>query len=404
MKKTVTNLYLLAAVTALLFSSGCRNSVNQNQSATSVSAPTEAPTNGNDWTLVDFVKQDTNNPILTPGKNSFTDPILNKKVFWEEKDVFNPATVVRNGKLYLLYRAEDKIGKFAGTSRIGLAESTDGVNFTRHPEPVLYPDNDTNKKYEWEGGIEDPRVVEDGAGKYIMTYSAYDGDKARLFVATSTDLMKWVKHGPAFAKAYNGKYVDQWTKSGAVVSEYHDDGRIIATKVNGKYWMYWGDKFLWLATSDDLVNWQPVEMEAGEKPPVPLKGEGLNMPDLKIALPTRDGKFDSDLVEPGPPAMLINEGILVIYNSRNIPAIGDKSLPEGTYTASQALFDKNNPAKLIKRMDNYFIKPDKPYETTGQVNQVCFVEGLAKYKGSWFLYYGTADSKIAVAKRKVTGN
>nr|GFC76327.1 hypothetical protein [Tanacetum cinerariifolium] len=86
-------------------------------------------------------------------------------------------------------------------------------------------------------------------------------------------------------------------------------------------------------------------------------------------------------------------------NSRNIPAIGDKSLPEGTYTAAQALFDKDDPTKLLQRMDTYFMRPDKPYEKTGQVNQVVFLEGLARFKSKWFLYYGTADSKIAVATR-----
>lgn len=48
-------------------------------------------------------------------------------------------------------------------------------------------------------------------------------------------------------------------------------------------------------------------------------------------------------------------------------------------------------------MNHYFMKPSQPYETTGQVNQVCFAEGLAQFDGKWFLYYGTADSKIAVA-------
>jgi hypothetical protein len=28
---------------------------------------------------------------------------------------------------------------------------------------------------------------------------------------------------------------------------------------------------------------------------------------------------------------------------------------------------------------------------------VCFLEALANFNGKWFLYYGTADSKIAVA-------
>ncbi len=117
----------------------------------------------------------------------------------------------------------------------------------------------------------------------------------------------------------------------------------------------------------------------------------------KIVIPTRDKKFDSDLVEPGPPAMLTDKGILLIYNSRNIPSIGDTSLVEGTYAGGQVLLDKNDPTKIIDRLDNYFIKPDKPYEITGQVNQVCFLEGLVHFKGKWFLYYGTADSKIAVA-------
>jgi predicted GH43/DUF377 family glycosyl hydrolase len=61
------------------------------------------------------------------------------------------------------------------------------------------------------------------------------------------------------------------------------------------------------------------------------------------------------------------------------------------------LFDINDPTKLIDRLDEYFMKPDKPYELEGQVNQVCFIEGMVPFKGKWFLYYGTADSKIAVA-------
>ena len=73
------------------------------------------------------------------------------------------------------------------------------------------------------------------------------------------------------------------------------------------------------------------------------------------------------------------------------------ALAEGTYAASQILFDKHDPAKVLDRMDTYFMKPDKPYEISGQVNQVCFAEGLVNYKEKWFLYYGTADSKIAVA-------
>lgn len=359
----------------------------------------EANADSTGWAMLSFEKADSVNPVLTPGTNTFMDPIWKKKVAWEEKDVFNPAIVVKDNKVFMLYRAQDKIGLPGGTSRIGLAESTDGFHFTRRAEPVFFPDNDAYKKYEWQGGCEDPRIVEDDKGTYYMTYTAFDGKVARLLIASSKDLIHWTKHGPVFAAAFKGKYIDKWSKSGSIVSTY-SNGKIVAAKVNGKYWMYWGDQFIWAATSDDLIHWEPVEMRSDEKPPVPLKGEGLNMPNLKIVIATRNKKFDSDLVESGPPAMLTDKGILLIYNSRNVPAIGDSSLAEGTYAAGQVLIDRNDPTKVIKRLEHNFMQPDKPYELTGQVNRVCFAEGLALFQNKWFLYYGTADSKIAVAVKK----
>jgi predicted GH43/DUF377 family glycosyl hydrolase len=390
--------YLSFLLLVTLAVSGCKNPASPAVTNTDSAERPPASSGPADWALLPFTKVDSVNPVLTPGKNSFVDPIRKKKIDWEEKDVFNPAIVVKDNKIYMLYRAQDKVGHPAGTSRIGLAESTDGFHFTRLSSPVLYPDNDGQKKYEWEGGCEDPRVVEDEKGVYYMTYTAFDGQLARLLVATSTDLVHWSKKGPAFAKAYNGKYNDKWSKSGSIVSKYNN-GHIIPARIKGKYWMYWGDQNIWAAVSDDLIDWTPVEKNAGEADPIALKGQAVNMPDLKIVLPTRQKKFDSDLVESGPPALLTDKGILLIYNSRNIPAIGDPALAEGTYTAGQALFDKEDPTHILHRLDGYFMKPDKPYETTGQVNEVCFLEGLALFHGQWFLYYGTADSKIAVAVR-----
>jgi predicted GH43/DUF377 family glycosyl hydrolase len=379
------------ALTALLSCNG-----------TDRSQPAGTSPPADDWALLNFSKVDSINPILGPSTvGRFTDPILQQSVLWEEKDVFNPAVVVKDGRVYMLYRAENVVGTFSKTSRIGLAMSNDGIRFTRMPQPVLYPDNDAQKRYEWPGGTEDPRVVESDDHTYYMTYTAYDGTTARLHVASSRDLLHWTKYGNAFAGAYGGKYVSKWTKSGSIVSRYEADGRIVATRINGKYWMYWGDAQIWLATSFDLIHWTPIEMAPGEQPPVPLRAQALTMPDLKIVLPTRQGKFDSDLVESGPPAMITDQGILLIYNSRNEPSFGDTTLPVGTYSAAQALFDAKDPTRLLKRSDTYFMRPERPYETTGQVNQVVFLEGLARFNNKWFLYYGTADSKIAVATRPV---
>ena len=144
------------------------------------------------WSILNFVKVDSINPILIPSaKEKFTCPITNTSVAWSEKNVLNPAALVKDGKVYLLYRSQD----IAMTSRIGLAVSDDGLHFSKLPEPVLFPAKDSMKKYEWKGGVEDPRIVETENGEYILTYTSYDGKTARLCMATSKDLQHWTKQG-----------------------------------------------------------------------------------------------------------------------------------------------------------------------------------------------------------------
>ena len=338
------------------------------------------PTPEKPWMLGPFQKKNTHNPILAAkASTTFFCPVRQEMVRWEEKDVFNPAVVVRKGKVYMLYRAEDTVGKFAGTSRLGLAVGSDGIHFTRRPTPVFYPDNDALKKYEWEGGCEDPRVVESPNGVYIMTYTTFDGDKARLCMATSKDLVTWKKQGLAFGQEM---YRNSWSKSGAIVCR-QQGSRMVAQKVNGSYWMYWGDQpDLRLATSPDLLHWTPLVGNAAGT--------------FRAVAESRPGKHDARLIEPGPYALLRTAGIVLIYNGMNNKQ-GDPALPEEAYTGGQLLFDKHDPAKLLDRSESYFIKPDQPYETQGQVNQVVFLEGMVSFKGRWFLYYGTADSKIGVA-------
>jgi len=359
---------------------GCSKTQNNNQKRTSGEMPS--------WTLGPFKRVNKANPIIKPDAQiTFNDPIRNKPVKWEGNHTFNPAAVVRNDTVFLLYRAEDFIGKYKGTSRVGLAWSSNGISFDRLSHPVLYPANDAMKKYEWEGGTEDPRVVQDSSGRYYMTYTSYDGKTARLCEATSTDLRHWTKQGPVFAKADHGKYINLWSKSGAIITRKEGD-HLIAAKINGKYWMYWGDTNIYLATSDNLTDWTPV-----------TDGNG----NLKPALEPRKGKFDSDLVESGPPAMIMNDGILLIYNSKNAADSGDVHLPVATYSAGQALFDPHNPGHLLKRTDHNFFRPEKAYEKKGNVNHVTFLEGLVPFHKKWYLYYGAADSTVCVAVYKPSG-
>lgn len=345
--------------------------------------------------LIPFSKNLLLNPVLTPRVESkFYCPVRKELISWEEKDLFNPASVVKGDTLFLLYRAEDIIGKYNGTSRIGLAYSLDGYHFNRKENPVLFPSDDNYMEYEWEGGCEDPRIVEDIDGTYYMTYTAYDGDKARLFIATSKDLRNWTKFGSVFQKT-GDEYVNMWSKSGSIVCR-EENGKLIAEKINGEYWMYWGDTYIYIATSNNLIDWTPLlETDPDKKQ---LNTTINYKKPFQILFSTRNGKFDSELVEPGPPAIITKQGILFIYNSKNSALKGDKDLAPGAYAAGQIIIDKNDPTKVLKRMDKWFITPDQPFEISGQVNNVCFVEGLAFFKNKWLLYYGTADSKIAVAE------
>src|SRR5580698_763969 len=118
----------------------------------SVLSAQSAPT----WEIGPFTRPANDNPVITPSPQStFTDPVLNAPVHWEILHTFNPAAIVRNGKVYVLYRAEDDSGAMQigeHTSRLGLAESNDGIHFTRRAEPVFYPSKDTQQSREWPGG------------------------------------------------------------------------------------------------------------------------------------------------------------------------------------------------------------------------------------------------------------
>lgn len=57
-------------------------------------------------------------------------------------------------------------------------------------------------------------------------------------------------------KAYNGKFNERWAKSASMVTKF-EKGKQVLAKINGKYWMYWGEKFINLAWSENLVDWYP---------------------------------------------------------------------------------------------------------------------------------------------------
>jgi predicted GH43/DUF377 family glycosyl hydrolase len=319
---------------------------------------------------------------------------------WASKDLFNPGAVVHAGQVHLLVRGEDHVGRMAGTSRIGLAASSDGATFAVDPDPVLAPGDDAWTTFEAVGGCEDPRVVEAPDGTYVCHYTGFDGRTPTLMVATSSDLRSWRKHGPAFAGT---PYAARASKSGAVVTEVRDD-RLVAAPVGGRFWMYWGERICFAATSDDLVRWTPIDHDAtGDRHLEFDEERGAwdihHEPGTRALRPLlfpRRGRFDSALVEPGPPAVRTEHGIVLVYNGANDATHGDPSVPAMTYQPGQALFDIEDPAACIARCTEPFLRLADD-ERDGQVANVCFAEGLVRFDGRWRLYLGLADSRIGCA-------
>ncbi len=292
----------------------------------------------------------SNAPLLRPGQG------------WSEFGLFNPTAIKAGNKTVLLFRAQDR----NHTSRIGYAESTDGLHFNVRPEPVLSPEAD----YEKGGGVEDPRVVQID-GTYYLTYTGYDLHSAQLCLATSSDLIHWQRRG-VILPAYRGTWNTQWTKSGAIVPQ----------QINGKWWMYYlGTRmdadgkprdYMGLASSTDLLHWS----DATDKP----------------VLDRHPAAFDSRVMEPGPAPFLTDAGILLLYNGADDHLV---------YGPGWVLFDRHDPTRVIARADRPFAVPTLEWEKVGNVPNVIFLEGAVTARNvasnnllELIGYYGAADKYI----------
>ena len=344
------------------------------------------------WQLLPFIRPANAQPIITRNPAAvFTDPITHAPVHWEALHTFNPAAVVRDGKVMLLFRAEDDSGSHGHRPphlppwpRPKLRRPP--LHPHAHPRLLPCPGRPAIAR-EWPGGVEDPRLIESPDGTYVLTYTQWNRITYSVGIATSRDLIHWTKHGPAFGST--GKYGTLQYKSAGILTQLVA-GHLLAAKLHGKYWMYWGEGHISLATSPDLIHWTPVESPSGA--PVDL-------------LDPRPRLFDSGLPEVGPPPMLTSAGILLLYNGKNanvstpaLPTTPSPDLDPGTYSAGQALFSADDPTHLLARTDQPFLRPQLPWERSGQYAAgTTFIEGLVPFHNHWFLYYGSADSLVGVA-------
>jgi beta-1,2-mannobiose phosphorylase / 1,2-beta-oligomannan phosphorylase len=278
--------------------------------------------------MPDLFRRSKHNPILIP------DPDRE----WESKKVYNPGCVYFKNEYHLFYRAVGAGDNWR--SVIGHAVSADGESFSRLAEPALIPESDDESR-----GLEDPRIVRIG-GKFYMSYASYDGHDPKLCIAVSDDLFAWKKKGRTFedfnfdksggemVKIINGKWSReetggrQWSKSGAIMPE----------KINGKFYLLFGEYRIWMAESEDLVHWIPDRQ--------PLVSPSLS-------------GFDESYVEMGPPPIKTEKGWLVLYHGI------DKKM---FYRIGFLLLDPKEPRKIICRSTEPIFGPKEKYELSGIVD------------------------------------
>lgn len=275
------------------------------------------------WSLT--FSQPAQPTLLQGDSQTFLCPILQQSEIWGAH--IHDVSVIRRGNItYALYSASSDEGEIATPGRIGVALSGDGQSFSKIKQPILFPDEDFMKIYEWPGGVSDPKVYEGVDGTYIMTYLAHDGHTSRLCIASSADLLNWTKHGPAFTEPF----VDFPVTSSSIITAALDD-RLVAKKIGGRYWMYVGQSDLFAAISNDMIRWIPLSDEEDET-------------ELISVMKPRQDYFDDQPLLAGP-ALFTDAGILLLYNSSSV-----NMLP------GQALLDPLNPTEVVDRLPSNFLE------------------------------------------------
>ncbi len=275
------------------------------------------------------------NPILEPiERNS-----------WESHHVFNPAVIQLGGRIHIFYRA---IGEDA-ISRLGYASSKDGYHLDeRLPYPVFEPANSYEKR-----GCEDPRLTLLN-GKCIMTYTAY-GDIYQIGItnipAENILERRW-EWGERYFPFPNMK---------------NKNAVIFPRKINGRYAMFHRlDPDIYVAYSKDLRSWD----------------------NTTIVMRPREDHWDCQKIGAAGPPIEIDEGWLLVYHGVD---------HSRTYRLGVAIFEKENPEKVLYRSIEPILEPSEDYELNGLVPNVVFSCGSIRRKDELLVYYGCADSVIGVA-------
>ena len=274
--------------------------------------------------------------------------------------VFNPgATKLADGTTLLLCRVEDR----RGHSHLCAARSTNGVDGWKiDAVPTLRPDPEHHPEELW--GIEDPRITwMEELGKFAVVYTSFS------------------KSGPGVALALTTDFVT-FERLGLAMQPDDKDAALLPRRVDGSFAMLHRPTaatgcHIWMSFSPDLRMW-------GNHKPV---------------LQARKGAWwDANKIGLSPPLIETPRGWLMLYHGVRHTASG------ALYRLGLALFDAEHPDQCLLRGDEWIFGPDAGYERMGDVGYVAFPCGstLGADGDTISLYYGAADTSIALATGSIT--
>lgn len=274
--------------------------------------------------------------------------------------VFNPGAVEIDGETLLLMRVEDR----RGMSHLTVARSADGFTDWRIDKtPTLPADPIGHPEELW--GIEDARITYlADEGRWFITYTAYSSAGPCVALASTADFRSFERLGP-------------------VMPPEDKDAALFPTKFGGRYAMIHRPVTsqpapkanIWLSFSPDLKHWG----------------------DHQVLLAAREGGWwDANKVGMSPPPLLCDEGWLLMYHGVRTTISG------GIYRLGLALLDRDDPTKVLRRSDEWLFTPTEAYEREGDVDEVVFPCGWLLIGDDVRLYYGAADTCVAVATARLT--
>jgi predicted GH43/DUF377 family glycosyl hydrolase len=291
------------------------------------------------------------NPLIEPTHNGN----------WESKYTLNPTAIYDDGKVHIIYRAQDD----NDTSVMGYATSEDGFRLTEKLDEPIYVPRIPEEVREEPGfsGCEDARItkIDD---MFYMCYTAYNGYGPARVAFTSIS-----------EKDFRARNWDKWSLPKMISPEGMDDKNscLVSEKINGKYMFFHRLKHtIWVDYVDDL------EFENGRT----LGGRSI--------MCAREDSWDSEKVGiAGPPIKVGNEWLL-IYHAL--------SRHDGQYRLGAALLDLEK-GEVTSRLDYPILEPKAEYENKGLRPGTVFSCGSVLLEnGHIYTYYGGADEVVCVAR------